>query len=98
MKLFLETGRPAGTVNLCAESKATHRLVVKCLNHVGVLADILDRLREEGVNVENIENTVFAGAKVACTSLLLDRGPSSRLVDSLRGSENVLSVTAAACK
>ena len=98
VKVFLETGRPAGTVNLCADSKATHRLVVKCLNHVGVLAGILDRLREEGVNVEDMENTVFAGAKVACICLLLDRAPSNKLIDALRGSENILSVTAGACK
>ena len=61
VKVFLETGRPAGTVNLCADSKATHRLVVKCLDHVDVVGQgILDRLHEEGVNVEDMENTVFA--------------------------------------
>ena len=98
VKIFLETGRPAGTVNLATESKATHRLVVRCVNQVGVLAGILDQLREQGVNVEDVENTVFAGAKVACTSLLLDRAPNGKLVDSLRGSENVLSVTLNACK
>ena len=98
VKLFLETGRPAGTVNLCTESKATHRLVVKCVNHVGVLAGILDRLREEGVSVESIENTVFAGAKVASFSLLLDKCPGQKVADALRGSENILSVTAGACK
>ena len=98
VKLFLETGCPAGTVNLCTEWKATHRLIVKCLNKVGVLAGVLDRLREEGVNVENIENTVFAGAKVASFSLLLDRAPSNKLVDAIRATEDILSVMAAACK
>ena len=59
---------------------------------------ILDRLGEEGVNVEDMENTVFAGAKVACIRLLLDRAPSNKLIDALCGSENILSVTAGACK
>jgi D-3-phosphoglycerate dehydrogenase / 2-oxoglutarate reductase len=98
VKLFLETGRPAGTVNLCTESKATHRLVVKANNQVGVLAGILDRLREEGVNVENVENTVFAGAKVATFSLLLDKCPGEKVVSAVRGSKDILSVTANACK
>ncbi len=50
------------------------------------------------MNVEDVDNTVFAGAKVACTVLLLDRAPSGKLVDALHGSENILSVTASACK
>ncbi len=98
VKVFLETGRPAGTVNLATDSKATHRLVVKCNNHVGVLAGILDGLRGGGVNVENIESTVFAGGKVATFSLLLDKCPGHDFVHVLEGKENILSVTANACK
>ena len=41
VKVFLETGRPAGTVNLCSTTPATHRLVVRHLNRVGVLAKVL---------------------------------------------------------
>lgn len=98
VKVFLETGRPAGTVNLATESKATHRLVVKCNNQVGVLAGILDGLRDAGVNVESIENTVFAGGKVATFSLLLDRCPGHDFVHTLESKGNILSVSANACK
>ena len=98
VKLFLETGRPAGTVNLATDSKATHRLVVKCNNQVGVLAGILDGLREGGISVESVESTVFAGAKVASFSLLLDKCPGHEFVNALQSKENILSVTANACK
>ncbi len=59
---FLKTGHPAGTVNLCMKSPATHRLVVRHYNRVGVLAAVLDGLREEGINIAEMENTIFAGA------------------------------------
>lgn len=97
VKQFLETGRPAGTVNLCARSQATHRLVVRHLNRVGVLAFVLGGLREEGVNIEAMENTVFADAKAACGTMLLDKAPSPQLVESIRGNANILSVMLSAC-
>lgn len=98
VKLFIQTGRPAGTVNLCAKSPARFRLVVRHLNRVGVLAGILDGMREEGINVEEMENTIFAGAKAACCSMLLDQSPSEKLVDRIRANENILNVMVNACE
>lgn len=92
VELFVRTGHPAGTVNLCARSPAKYRLVVRHLNRVGVLAFVLDALREEGINVEEMENTIFAGAAAACCSMLLDQPPSTSLADSLRNNGNVLYV------
>jgi D-3-phosphoglycerate dehydrogenase / 2-oxoglutarate reductase len=97
VELFLKTGHPAGTVNLCPRSPATYRLVVRHYNRVGVLASILDQLREEGINVEEVENTIFAGAHAACCSIQLDKSPSPQLVDKLNGSENILHVLLTEC-
>ncbi len=91
--LFIRTGHPAGTVNLCAHSPAKFRLVVRHLNRVGVLAFVLDALREEGINVEEMENTIFAGAVAACCSMLLDQSPSSSLVNRMRNNHDILHVT-----
>jgi D-3-phosphoglycerate dehydrogenase len=92
IEVFLKSGRPPGVVNLCARSPATHQLVVRHFNRVGVLASILDGLREEGVNVEEMENTIFAGANAACCTLHLDQPPSERLVTRLRSDPNILHV------
>jgi D-3-phosphoglycerate dehydrogenase len=92
VEVFLKTGRPPGVVNLCARSPATHQLVVRHFNRVGVLAGVLDGLREEGVNVEEMENTIFAGADAACCTLHLDQPPSQQLVARLRGDPNILHV------
>ncbi len=98
VEVFLRTGHPAGTVNLCTRSPATHRLVVRHFDRVGVLAFVLDGLREEGVNVEEVENTVFAGAEAACCSILLDQAPSPQLLDAFRHNENILHVMVNACQ
>jgi D-3-phosphoglycerate dehydrogenase len=97
VELFVRTGRPAGTVNLCAHSPAKYRLMIRHLNRVGVLAYVLHSLREEGINVEEMENTIFAGAKAACCSTLLDQCPSDTLVDGLRNNDNILQVTLNPC-
>jgi D-3-phosphoglycerate dehydrogenase / 2-oxoglutarate reductase len=67
------------------------------MNRVGVLACVLDGLREEGINVEEVENTIFAGAATACCSMLLDQQPSDSLLSSLRRSTNILHVSFNAC-
>jgi D-3-phosphoglycerate dehydrogenase len=95
--LYLKTGHPAGTVNLCTRSPATHRLVVRHYNRVGVLATILDGLREEGINVEETENTIFAGAQAACCAMLLDQAPSPKLIHQIQSSPNILHVLMTAC-
>jgi D-3-phosphoglycerate dehydrogenase len=93
VKTFIATGHPPGTVNLNAHSPAKHRLIVRHYNRVGVLACVLDGLREEGINVEDMENTIFAGAEAACCSMRLDQQPSVPLLDSLRKNENILHVS-----
>jgi D-3-phosphoglycerate dehydrogenase / 2-oxoglutarate reductase len=92
VEIFLKTGRPPGVVNLCARSPATHQLVVRHFNRVGVLAGVLDGLREEGVNVEEMGNTIFAGAEAACCTLHLDQPPSEKLLTRLREDPRILHV------
>ncbi len=93
VRSFRETGRPVNAVNLCARSPATHSLVVRHFNRVGVIAGVLDALREEGINVEEMDNTVFDGAAAACCTLQLDQPPSTELLTEVDAIENVLQVT-----
>ena len=92
IKVFRETGLPPNTVNLCARTPATHSLVVRHYNRVGVLASVLDSLREEDVNVEEMQNTIFEGADAACCTLQLDQKPSHQLLDALARLEHVIQV------
>ena len=93
IKLFRETGKPVNTVNMCGRSPATHSLVVRHFNRVGVLASVLDLLREEGINVEEMENTIFDGAQAACCTFQLDTPPSESTLATLRQNEAILQVS-----
>lgn len=90
---FRSTGKPPNTVNMCQRSSATHSLVVRHLNQVGVLAGVLDLLKQEGINVEEMENTVFDGARAACCTLQLDQAPSETLRSQLEEQPAILQVT-----
>lgn len=92
IQAFRNTGRPLNAVNLCARTPATHALVVRHFNRIGVLAGVLDSLRAEGINVEEMENTIFSGASAACCTLQLDRPPTHELVELLSRLDHVIQV------
>ena len=52
----------------------------------------LAAVRDEGINIEEVENTVFDGAKAASCAILLDQEPSAKLLDSLRANPSILHV------
>ncbi|MFZ5475323.1 MAG: NAD(P)-dependent oxidoreductase [Myxococcota bacterium] len=52
-------------VNLATRTPATHLLVVRHADRVGVLAGILAVLREAGINIEDMQNVVFSGGESA---------------------------------
>ncbi|QDU94272.1 NAD(P)-dependent oxidoreductase [Lignipirellula cremea] len=92
VRSFRDRGRPPEAVNLCARSPATHHLTVRHFNRVGVLAGVMDGLRAEGVNVEEMENVVFEGALAACCTLRLDQSPSPALLEQLAADASILDV------
>jgi D-3-phosphoglycerate dehydrogenase len=81
---FKDTGNVPNVVNLAKRTPATHRLVVRHLDRPGVLAAVLDALKSEQINVQEMENIVFEGAAAAVARINLDNAPSVSLLDSLR--------------
>lgn len=93
VRTFHETGKPPRPINMCVRTPATHSLVVRHYNRVGVLAGTLDLLREEGINVEEMDNTIFDGAEAACCTLQLDAAPSAATIATLEQNELILQIT-----
>ncbi len=83
---FLDTGRPPNVVNLARKSPATHLLVVRHYDRVGVLAAVFDRIKEAGINVQEMENIVFEGAKAAVARIHLNQAPQEAVLEAIRGS------------
>jgi len=84
VKSFKETGQVPNVVNLAARTPATHRLVVRHLDRPGVLAQVLDAIKAEQINVQEMENIVFEGAEAAVARINLDKAPSNATLDQLR--------------
>ncbi len=84
VRKFMETGKVPNVVNLARQTPATHRLVVRHLDRPGVLATVLDAIKSEGINVQEMENIVFEGAEAAVARINLDNAPSSKILKLLR--------------
>jgi D-3-phosphoglycerate dehydrogenase len=81
---FKETGKVPNVVNLARLTPATHRLVVRHLDRPGVLAAVLDALKAEQINVQEMENIVFEGATAAVARINLDNAPSREMLERMR--------------
>jgi D-3-phosphoglycerate dehydrogenase len=81
---FKETGRVPNVVNLARQTPATHRLVVRHLDRPGVLASVLEAIKAEQINVQEMENIVFEGASAAVARINLDNAPTQATLDRVR--------------
>ncbi|HKO62322.1 MAG TPA: 3-phosphoglycerate dehydrogenase family protein [Pyrinomonadaceae bacterium] len=81
---FKETGKVPNVVNLARQTPATHRLVVRHHDRPGVLATVLEAIKSEQINVQEMENIVFEGAEAAVARINLDNPPSRELLDKLQ--------------
>jgi D-3-phosphoglycerate dehydrogenase / 2-oxoglutarate reductase len=81
---FLQAGEVPNCVNVARKTPARARIVVRHLDKVGVLANVLGAIREAGINVEAVHNTIFEQAQAASCTIDLDDGPPDALLDLLR--------------
>lgn len=97
VRLYKDTGRPPNVVNLAKKTPATHLLVIRHLDRVGVLAGVFDKLKTAGLNVQETENIVFDGAQAAVARIHLDHAPSAADLEAVRtSSPHVLDVSVVA--
>ncbi len=88
---FKETGQVPNVVNLAQRTPATHRLVVRHRDRPGVLAQVLEAIKAEHINVQEMENIVFEGAEAAVARINLDKAPSQATLNRLRaGNEDII--------
>ena len=91
IRQFKETGQVPNVVNLARQTPATHRLVVRHVDRPGVLAGVLDAIKSEQINVQEMENIVFEGAAAAVARINLDNAPSEAILDRIRsGSTDII--------
>lgn len=87
---FLVAGEVINPVNLLERSPATWQLLLRLRDTVGVMAAVMEAIRADGINAEEISSRVFAGAKAAWCSIALDERPSIDALEAMRSLEGVL--------
>lgn len=91
---FKSTGEVPNAVNLAKPTVASHCLTVRHLDRPGVLASVLTELRNEKINVQEMENIIFEGAQAAIARINLDSPPSSSLLKNISGNNpDILNVS-----
>jgi D-3-phosphoglycerate dehydrogenase / 2-oxoglutarate reductase len=85
---FKETGKVPNVVNLADHTPATHLLVVRHQDRPGVLAYVLNEIKAANINVQRMENIVFAGAEAAVARIELDGALEPATVDRIRNGDN----------
>ena len=83
-------------VNLAKQTPATHVLVVRHADRVGVLASVFGALREAEINVHDMQNVVFEGASAACARIAIDKLPPKETLARIAEHESIYSVNVAA--
>lgn len=90
---YMERGGVPNCVNRLAKSAATHVLAVRHLNRPGVLAHVFRELADRGVNVEEVENIIYHGAKATLARVHLDSAPDAAALEAIRGgNSHIISV------
>ncbi len=93
IKSYLRSGEVPNCVNRATSTSANSLLTVRHLNQPGVLAHVFYTIGQAGINVEEMENIIYNGAKAACARIQLDEPPGDDHLNAIRANESVLSVT-----
>ena len=86
---YMNTGMVPNVVNVSKTDLASHLLVVRHADKVGVLAHVLNVLKDEGVNVQEMENIVLGGAKAAIAQIALDKEPTLAALGTINENANI---------
>ncbi|MEZ4240097.1 MAG: hydroxyacid dehydrogenase, partial [Myxococcota bacterium] len=92
VEAFRDRGQVLNGVNSLVKSAATHRITVRHLDRVGVLASVLSVLREAGINVQEMENLIFPGG-AAIARVQVSTPPTDDAVARLMALDHVLDVS-----
>lgn len=90
VRTFIVSGEVVNCLNLAERSPATWQLVLRLRDQVGVMAAILDAIRADGINAQEITARVFTGARAVWAAIALDERPSTEALDNIRALAQVM--------
>ena len=90
---FTRSGIIDHWVNRAKLTDARYQLVVKHYDKPGVLASVLDLIKDNNINIEEIENLIFDGGVVACCTMKLKNPVTAEMLKKMSENQNILSVS-----
>ncbi len=90
IRAFLVDGNVPNCLNVSHVRAARFQLVIRMLDKVGTLANVLSVIKRHGINIEEVTNTVFEGAEASSTKLRLLSRPSEVCLTEIRAFEEIL--------
>lgn len=87
---YIQTGKPPCVVNVEVKAPAKSELVVRHYDRVGVLAQVLTIVRNHGINVADMTNTIFQGQKAAVAAIRITSEPTQELLAEIRALEDLV--------
>jgi D-3-phosphoglycerate dehydrogenase / 2-oxoglutarate reductase len=89
------TGQPIpNCVNMRRGPASGYAITVRHEDRVGVLAGVFGVLKEQGTNVQEMENQVFSGCKAASARIIVEEPVEAATVSALKACDGVLDVRA----
>ncbi|MFT3833125.1 MAG: NAD(P)-dependent oxidoreductase [Micropruina sp.] len=90
--VFASTGEVPNVVNLARSSPARCAVIIRHLDRPGVLATALDAISRGGLNVQEMENVVFAGGEAAVARINLEGSLTDEVVQAIGANSSVLDI------
>lgn len=91
---YVQEGRVRNWLNRCDHTDAPWQLVVRHFDKPGVIANVMNELKEADINAQELTNVIFEGKQTACCTIQLDAEPSPEIMKSIRTRQDeVISAT-----
>ncbi|NBC65138.1 MAG: phosphoglycerate dehydrogenase [Bacteroidetes bacterium] len=91
---YVQEGHVRNWLNRCEHTDAPWQLVVRHYDKPGVIANVMNELKEADINAQELTNVIFEGKQTACCTIQLDAEPSSEIMKSIRTRQDeVISAT-----
>ncbi|PCJ57799.1 MAG: hypothetical protein COA79_15050 [Planctomycetota bacterium] len=88
-----ENGVVLHSVNMQKSPEVSYTISVRHFDKVGVLANVLNQLKADDINIGHMENKIFEGAVAACATLHANKCPNEEIIKKLNEIEEVIQVS-----
>lgn len=88
VKGYLREGKVQNWLNRCDHSESPWKLVVRHYDKPGVIANVMNDIKDADINAQELENVIFDGKKTACCTIQLDAEPDEAVLASIRSRQD----------